>query len=1013
MSDLYVNTAAFFNKPDNASNAQIVAGARITFSGRNQQVDLGYWSALIAAGMPRRNVGWYGKFDNGPDPEAIFRPGAPSGSPVPQRNSIAFEETNDMENVRDNVLAADSEDWVLRFLNSNPSHVPPYVAGDPVFSQSTNVNPFIHMDTAIASYRAHFLARFLLYWNALAPANRPGFIWLDNGRDNPFFTGTSMIQTQQYPEADGSGWWTSAKAWVAWLIDNICIPYQIGLEINLQNTGSSLIRFTEMMDVLAKLPQNGLDARVFIEFFALTSSGNKETTLNLWKKSYFKMQIAEERGVGADCCVQIQGSVMDANSNTVEMEKAGLAMATWLLGMGPLSHLRYTKDNVSPGYGYFSRPPIFNTYKGIRQPIGKAFENGSASILRRNFVGGRYVEVNYTTPSAPTWTINMSGTGALVPLVGQTGSTVGWRAGVDDTFRIFAEAQDGGTLNYAVQSGVLPAGKTLNASTGYITGAPVSSGSGSAVIRVTETGGSATGGFVDTTLTWSVAPGDPVPTPGMILGINYGDAAATTLINGDVFEAANAAILTANSGVGFTSVVNGSTDTTNAAGLTLHASVPDHWTAALFVNGINDATNPAAVITKTGITSPKVKVRVGINTGGTPAGRVVEMLFNGVAHATLIDFASYVTLNMCVVVEYTDLVPVSGVLTIEARRHASATVSSRIFVAQVIGGQPPVLTPPGNKGITIGGAPLVINLAATDPDANPITLSLVSIAPALPGDWSAVLNDVGNGTGTLTITPGATSQSQYTITVRASDGNLNDDEVFNLNVFSIPSIANVTNFSIKAGESIDKTLTVTSPSTSPAYSISLSIGAHDQTWIDRFVTMTTVDGYVYTLAFHPETDQQGVHTVSVVWTDSTGNQASEDFTVTVTSPISITRVLETATASEIAENSEVTVLTNQVLRLDVYALDTVGLTNLQISGADEFSGAILFGEVEPGIAGRITFAPTGSDEGTYTCTITLTNEDDETATFDLTVTVEAGAPAVPRKRSGSSGTTYIIKGGRR
>jgi hypothetical protein len=988
MANLYVKTSVFFGKPSTSTNAQIAAQAHVSFSGRNQQVDLGYWSALIANGMDRERVGFYGKFDNGDDPEAVFRPGT-STTNVPRRNSIAFEEIGDMQDVADNVLAADSEDWVLRFLNSNPSHNPPYLAGDPVFSQSANVNPYIHMDTAIASYRDHFLERFLLYWEALDPADRPGFIWLDNGRTEPYFTGTSMIQTEQYPEADGSGWWTAAKAWTAWLIDNLCIPYNVGLAINLQSAGSSLVRFTEMMDVLAKLPQNGLDARVFIEFFALTSAGNKETTLNLWKKSYLKMKIAEGRGVACDCCVQIQGSVMDANSDAVEMDKAALAFATWLLGMGSQSTLRYSKDNVSPGYGYFSRPPIFNTYASIRQPIGAAYENGSAAIIRRDFVDGGYVEVDYTTPAAPTWEISPGVGSSKKPLVTQAEPPVGWTAGIDDTFRIFAEAQDGGALTYSLQSGTLPAGKTLNASTGYITGDPDSSGSGTATIRVSEAGG----GTVDTTFTWSVAPGDPVPTPGMIIGINYGEALpALTLVNGDVFEAANAAILTADTGNGFSSTINGATDTENLATLTLDASVPDHWTTAMFVRGLNDATNPGAVITKTGITADKVTVRVGINTGGTPAGRIVEMLFNGVAHATLINFESPLgvagALNTCYVIEYPDIDTSSGSLSIQARRHATATVSSRIHVAQVIGNQPPVWDAIGNKSITIGGSDLVVDLAATDPEDNPITLSFVSATPAFPGDWDAVIDDNTDGTGTLTITPGASGLSSYTVTVRASDGDLTADEDFVLNVFSLPTIAPIADFEVKAGAIANKTLVVTSPSATPAFTMVLTVAGQVQGWVDRFVRISTEDGFTYSLNFNPQVDQQGVHTVTVVWTDENGNQATEEFVVTVTGLIAITDVQRNSTGNSVA--GAITIYTNEFTRLNVYVDDNRQLTGLTIAGDDLelFTGAQLLGGITPSIAGTITLAPATADVGVYNAVITVTNEDTDTDTYALEVTVE-------------------------
>lgn len=1011
MADLYAPSTAFFNKPSNASIAQLVSTCDVIWSGYNQQFDpIHYWSSLTGAGFNQAKLGWYGKFDNGHDPDAIYRPGSPESDSVPNKNTIAWEEVGDMLAASADELAADSSDWPLLYNVTDATKNPPYgwVENDPVISQSGNVNRYIHMDIGKLSYRLHFKARVEARLAELPAGTRPKFLWLDNGRDNPFFTGTTMVPTKQYPEADGSGWFAISLDWVRWLILNVCVPNGLGLAINYQTTGSALARFDQFIDVMALLNNYGLEARVFVEFFTLTSSGNLQTTLNLWKMSYLKMKKAEGRGVICDCCVQVPGDKADAD-DAAWLARIELAFATWLLGMGSRSTIRYSQDNTSPGYGHYGRPPVLSRYRKLGQPTDAAFEDGSASIIRRNFANG-YARVNYTTPTAPTYTISVGvGDPAKIPLVTQTEPPNGWKVGVDDHYRIWAKAMDGGTLAYTLVSGSLPTGKTLNASTGWITGAPTATGSGSATIRTTETGGSATGGYVETSFSWSVAPGDPVPTPGLILALAYGSAVDITLANGDVFKAANAAILTAGTiAANATGVLNGDSDTTTAAGLTLGPGVPDHYTTALFNNGINNSTNPGAVVTITGITAPKSRVQVGILTGSTPAGRIIEVFLNGVSAGT-IDFNSYGTVNYCYVVEYQDINTSSGTLTIEVRRASGASVSSRVMNARVIGNRAPVIATISPKPLIIGAGAVTMPITITNPDSTvDPTVTLQSVSPSLPGDWTAVINDTGTGTANLVVTPGATGQQTYSFTIRAADGTNYSEQVVNLNTFSTPTIAAVADFSMKAGQTSVKTVTATSPSGTPALSMTLrSSGDEDDAWLDRFVTLTSVNGYVYTATFHPEIDQTGVHELYFTFTDEDGNQATEYVTVTVTAQIVIEDVKLTATGSSVG--ASITITANQFTRVDVYVEDDHVLTALAITEVDGFSAVQLLGGTVPQIAGWINFAPGDADIGTYNAVITITNSDDDTDTYDLEVIVEAEADPpdpVNRKRFDLAGVNF-------
>lgn len=826
MANLSIKTSAFFNKPGSglSSIAQLAANSDIIFSGRNQQVDIDYWSDLQDAGFDNNtNLGWYFKSDNGPDPEAIYRPGSPSASAQPPRNSIAFEELGDMDKVLNNILAPDSSTWPLRFLNSNPSHNPPYSAGDAVFSQSSNVNPFIHMDTSVQSYRDHFKQRFETYFYGLAVEDRPGFLWGDNGRDNPMFTGTVIIPTEQYPLADGSDWFAANLDWIQWLIDNVCIPNGVGLCINYQTTGSAITRFKQYIDVMSTLVDAGLQARTFIEFFASTSSGAYEGTLNLWKKSIEKMAYAESRGVITDCCVQLQGDLVQNESNSSINERARFTLASFLLAMGSRSTLRYSDDdNVNGvGYGYFNIPPLFAEYASIRQPTGPYY-SPSTGVYRRNFVDGGYVIVDYSVPSAPTYQI-VPGVGSTKkPLVTQWATDLTGMVTESKLWKVFAEAQDGGVLSYALQSGSLPTGKTLNSSTGELTGTYSAAGTFSGVIRVSETGG----GFADVPYTFTIQPAPPVPTDNYLVGINFGGT-QQTMANGDVFEAATAAIMGSGTEVGYAGILNGATDGSSAAGITRHASVPTHWTDAMFKDWLNDTTNDGPVVTIS--TSLHCDIRVGFLSGSTPAGRIVDILINGSGTpAATVNFADFAA-NVAFVVTIEDVAPSGGEITVKFNRNASATVSSRVMLMDFVELDPvidpPVLAPIGDKTADEAVAPASFDISATAD-----TGIAVLDATAPDGgvfDQGATFVDNGDGTGTFSLGSQIVS-GEYEVTFTAydpTDGTKTDSETITITVsdselpavdrFTIPDPPlgeqTVTEITLTEGETISVKVYVTNP----------------------------------------------------------------------------------------------------------------------------------------------------------------------------------------------------------
>jgi hypothetical protein len=873
MANLNMNrkNPVFFNKPSSglSTNAQIAANAYVVFAGRNQQVDISYWTNLVAAGLDRQKIGWYGKADNfwAVDQDILDPPGTPCSNNQPNRNSIVGEEICDQANARDDVLAADSSDWMLRKLSD----------GSIVLSQSANVNKYVHCDIGLASYRNQFKTRFESYFNALDPDDRPGFIWLDNGRDNPYFTGTSLIRTQQYPSVDGSDWFAAFLDWLDWLIDNVCVPNGVGLAVNVQTTGSAITRWKEYIDVMARLVDVNLMARTFIEFYASTSSGDYEGTLNLWLKSPLKMQYAESRGVAVDCCIQLQGDLVQSESNATINAKARFTLASWLLACGSRSTIRYSDDDNSNGvgYGYFNVPPLLTTYASIRQPVGAMYSTGTG-IYRRDFVDGGYVICNYSNPSAPTYDIVFGVGSTKKPLASFLGTDM--TAAVNDTqvWQVFAEAQDGGTLSYAVQTGALPPGRTINASTGRVSGTYTTQGTYSGTIRVSESGG---GGFVDIPFTEEVDPAPPVPTANYVIGINYGGT-QQTMSNGDVFENGTAATFGTGTGVGFTCTQNGATDGSSASAISRDASVPTHWTDAMFLDWLNDTTNPPPIVVVT--EALNCDIRIGFNSGTTPAGRVVDVYINNVFQET-INFATIVATETAFVRMYSNIAPSGGTFTIEARRNAGATVSSRIMVMDMVSIppviDPPVLDPIGDKSVD-EAANLNFTITATA-DTGIAILDADTLSGVSPFDLGASFIDNEDDTGTFNWTPTYAQSGVYEVTFSATDPTdptkvTTETITITVNHVNLPPVWNpISNITMQAGSIMNVPISATD---ADGDTLTLSL-ADEPTWA---TLIPTGNGTATLNLAPPGNDDVGTYpAVTAIASDGTVN-VPEFFDITVT-----------------------------------------------------------------------------------------------------------------------------------
>lgn len=166
-------------------------------------------------------------------------------------------------------------------------------------------------------------------------------------------------------------------------------------------------------------------------------------------------------------------------------------------------------------------------YKGFAMPASNGFTvnsgtlptgislNADTGALTGTPTQEQYAQtavIRATDTASVTHDTTITFTVARAPSISYAGSPFTWT--LDVAISTANVTSNGGTVtSYAVQSGSLPTGISLNSSTGALTGTPTVESSGSATIRATGPGGTG-----DATVNWTVAN---VPDPP---NISYADS---------------------------------------------------------------------------------------------------------------------------------------------------------------------------------------------------------------------------------------------------------------------------------------------------------------------------------------------------------------------------------------------------------------------------------------------------------------------------------------------------------
>jgi large repetitive protein len=538
---------------------------------------------------------------------------------------------------------------------------------------------------------------------------------------------------------------------------------------------------------------------------------------------------------------------------------------------------------------------------------------------------------------------------------------------------------DGDVLTYSAAG--LPAGLTINATTGVISGTIDRSASqlNGGVYSVTVTASDGKGGTANTTFSWTVT--NPAPVAGNDVATTNEDTPVSVSVfvndsdpDGDPLTVMSASapngtvVINGDGTITYTPAANfNGTDTITYMISDGHGGVATA-TVTVTVAAANDAPTVVSPIpAQTGVDAGAVSVPVAGN-------------FTDLDGDTLTFAASGLPLGL-------SINPVTGLITGTIDRSASQ-VNGGVYSVSVTasdgnGGTVTstftwTVTNPGptaadDVAATNEDAPVLISVLAndTDPDADPLTVTTAT-AP----NGTVVIN----GDGTITYTPASNFNGTDVITYTISDGQ------------GGTSTATVTVTVAPANDAPTVTSPIPAQTGVDAGVVSVPV-AGNFTDLDGDTLSFAATGLPLGLSINPVTGvitgtidrsasqiNGGVYSVSVTASDGNGGTVTSTFSWTVTNP-------GPAATNDIATTNEDTAVIIAVLTND----SDPDADPLTVVSATAPNGTVVING-----DGTITYTPNANFNGTDVITYSISDGQGGTATATVTVTVVAqnDAPTV-------------------
>lgn len=204
----------------------------------------------------------------------------------------------------------------------------------------------------------------------------------------------------------------------------------------------------------------------------------------------------------------------------------------------------------------------------------------------------------------------------------------------------------------------------------------------------------------------------------------------------------------------------------------------------------------------------------------------------------------------------------------------SAQNMSANFVASFQVAQPPTITSLNNTAFTVGTAGTFTVTTTGNPTGAAMVISHAGTLPA-----GVALTSNGDGTATLSGTPGVGTGGTYALTITASNGIAPDAiQAFTLTVNQAPAITSLASATFQTAQAGTFTVTTTGFPTSASMSITQT-GA-----LPAGVTFTNNNNGTATLAGTPNAGTGGTYAITITANNGVAPNAIQNFTLTVNQP---------------------------------------------------------------------------------------------------------------------------------
>ncbi len=532
-----------------------------------------------------------------------------------------------------------------------------------------------------------------------------------------------------------------------------------------------------------------------------------------------------------------------------------------------------------------------------------------------------------------------------------------------------SDSSGGATLTYSATG--LPAGLSINAGTGTISGTPTTGGSNAVVVTVTDNSGFS--GHVS--FTWVITNTVTVTNPGSQSDVS--GSAISTLAD-SATDSSSVATITSWSATGLpaglsinssTGAITGTPTTagsytptvtaTDSAGSTGSASFSWTITNTVTVTNPGDQSSVSgSAITGLGVgaTDSSSTAVLSYAASGLPAGLSINSS-TGVIGGTPTTAGTY-----------------SPSVTVTDNAGFSGSTSFTWDVTNTVN-----VTSPGDQSSVSGSSLTPFVIAAADSSS---TTSLVfTDGGTLPPGVS-----VDAASGTVSGTP--TTAGSYPVTITATDGaGFSGSASFTWVVTNTVSVTNPGGQSSDSGTAITP-LHIAATDSSSTATLTYSAGGT----LPPGLTLHTSNGHI---SGTPTTE--GAYPVTITATDNAGFSGSASFTWDVTNTITVTNPGDQSSTSGTA-----------ITTLPIAATDSSSTATISYSDG---------GTLPPGLSidsssGDITGTPTTG--GSYPVTITVTDNADSsgqvTFTWAVSNTVSVGNPGSQSGTSGSTVTPVTVVG---